>query len=188
MMRRTNMFTEVPRRQILLECSGVEIAAALTAVGAVTQAVGAMKSASAKSDALEYNARMADRNALIARQQASFEATRQDKLGRMRIGAIRAGYGASGAGSNEDVLSMSITNAELDKQTILYKGELRAMGYQDEAALDRYGASIAIEEGRYASASALLGGAGRAAGIYANYGRGGPNDKPVAMGQTELGE
>ena len=168
--------------------TNTSIAIALTAVGAITQAVGAMKSASAKSNALEYNAQIADRNALIAHQQASFEAERQDKLGRMRIGAIRAGYGASGAGSNEDVLSMSITNAELDKQTILYKGELRAMGYQDEAALDRYGASIAIEEGRYASASALLGGAGKAAGIYANYGRGGPNDKPVAMGQTELGE
>jgi hypothetical protein len=163
------------------------IAIALVATGSVMSAMSAIQQSEAQASAMKFNAQVADRNAVAARQQARFDAEAQDKLGRMKIGAIRAGYGSAGAGSSEDVLAMSISNAELDKQSILYKGELRALGYTDEAALDRYGASVAITQGRQRAASEIIGGAGRAAGIYAGSGAGKPLsfDTNSSFGQTE---
>jgi hypothetical protein len=55
------------------------------------------------------------------------------------MGAIRAGYGASGvdaSGSVLDVLSSSASNAALDHETIIYRGRLAAAGYANEAQLD----------------------------------------------------
>lgn len=148
------------------------IAIAVVAAGTVASVMGTMQEAKAQSDALTRNAQLADRQALVSRQQAAHDKARQDKIGRLHIGAIRAGYGASGTTQNEDILAMSITNAKMDELAIEYQGELRARGYQDEAAQDRYASSTAIRQGTYRSASALLGGVGKMATIGALSGGG----------------
>ena len=164
------------------------IAIAMVAVGTVTQAVGTMSEANAKADALNRNAQLADRNAIVAKQQAAHDVARQDKIGRMQIGAIRAGYGASGTTASEDILSMSITNAELDKLEIQCQGDLRARGYEDEATLDRFGARTAKSQGALRTASVLLSGAAKGATISALSGGSSPSPDGGGGGLRHGGE
>lgn len=133
------------------------IALAFTVVSTISQAQAAKKEAN-------YNAAISERNAGIARDQAAADAEAQGRFARQKIGAARAAYGASGVtqeGSPIDVLAMSAANAELDRQNILYKGELRATGYQDTANLDRMRGSSAVKRGYGEAASSILTGAGK---------------------------
>lgn len=143
------------------------IAAGFTAVSAIQQGQAAKKTG-------QYNAAVATRNAGIARDQAGADAAAQQRLAVQKIGAARAGYAASGVtaeGSPLDVLSMSAANAELDKQNILYKGELRAMGYKESGALDLARGKAAATKGFVNAGAALFGAAGN---YYANK----PETKP----------
>ncbi len=87
----------------------------------------------------------------------------------MQMGAMRAAYGASGVraeGSPLDVLAMSATNAKRDHNAILFKGELKALGYEDTKALSLYGADSAQTQADWATASGLLTGFTGAAKMY----------------------
>ena len=129
--------------------------AAATVISAGVQAANAKASGN-------YNAAVADRNAGIARAQAVADADAQSRHARRVIGAARAGYGASGItdeGSPLDVLGMSAANAELDRQNILYRGELKALGYGDTAGLERMRADNADLEAFGKAGSAILLGA-----------------------------
>jgi hypothetical protein len=140
------------------------IMGAMAAVSAV-QAIQAGRAAKKQS---EFNAAVADRNAGLARDQAAADADAQRRHSQRVLGGIRAGYGASGItmeGSPLDVLEFSAANAELDRQNILYKGELRAMGYDDTAMLDRMRGDAAQSAGYEKAGSAILMGAGK---IYGN--------------------
>lgn len=139
----------------------------MSVLGAMSSANAAKKQAANESAAAEYNAGIADRNAGIARDQAAQDAEAQRRTNTQKLGSIRAGYGASGVtmeGSPLDVLQMSAYNAELDVQNIKYKGELRALGYEDTAGLDRMRASAAIEEGDDKAQGILIGGLAKAGG------------------------
>ncbi len=123
------------------------------------QVVSALSQASAASSQANYNAQIADRNAGLAREQAARDAEAQQRHATQVLGAARAGFGASGVtseGSPLDVLMNSASNAELDRQNILYKGELRAIGYSDTAALERSRAKAAEKEGLVGAASAII--------------------------------
>jgi hypothetical protein len=148
--------------------TGIETAALIaTVAGAAVSAIGQIQQGKAAKQAGEYNALTAERNALVARQQASAEATAQQREASQRLGAIRAAYGASGVtveGSPLDVLSDSASLAELDRQTIEYKGSLRALGYEDTAALDRAQGKSAQRAGYMGAASSVLMGASDIAG------------------------
>src|SRR5262249_6097014 len=74
-----------------------------------------------------------------------------------------AAYGASGVtaeGSPLDVLASSAYKAEMDRQTILYDGRIKAMGYEDQAALDRAKAGNEMMSGIGDAAGILMKGAG----------------------------
>lgn len=118
-------------------------ATAVTTTAAATQARGAKKMA-------DHNKHVFELNAVQARKQAAAQADLQGRDARRRIGAARAAYGASGVafeGSPIDVLEESASLAELDRQTILYSGELRARGLQDSG-------EMLAAEGRMASRAA----------------------------------
>jgi hypothetical protein len=66
------------------------------------------------------------------------------------------------------VLASSITNAKLDEATILYKGNLKAMGYHDSATLNNMGAATAERQGGLNAASEILTGVSRAGSTYAS--------------------
>lgn len=128
------------------------VGTAFTAVSAISQGNAARKEG-------EYNAAIGTRNAQIARDQADADASAQQRVAQQRLGAARASYAASGVtmeGSPLDVLAMSAANAEMDKQNILYKGNLRAMGYEETAALDLARGKNAQKQGYMKAASAFL--------------------------------
>jgi hypothetical protein len=127
-------------------------ATAMSAIGGIAQGQQA-------KSAHNYNAQIAERNAVAARQQASADAAAQQRHARQVLGAARANYGASGVtleGSPLDVLEMSAANAELDRQNILYKGSLRAMGYESDADMERMQGRSAQAAGYTRAASSVL--------------------------------
>jgi hypothetical protein len=132
--------------------------------GSATSAYAANQNAKAQRDADVFNAGIAEQEAVVARDQAGQAAELQRRESRKVIGSMRANAGASGLtdGSMFDVLEESASAAELDRQTILYQGELKARGYQNTATLDRASGRNAIKQGQLQSASALLTGAGNA--------------------------
>lgn len=135
------------------------IAVAMMAVGTVMSAANQAQQANDAKKAADFNALIAERNAGIARQQAAQDAMLQQQDAARHIGAARAAYGASGVaveGSPLDVLEASAASAELDRQTILYKGELRAMGYTDDATISRTQGAAAYRSGMMGAASTLL--------------------------------
>lgn len=151
--------------------TGAEIflvaAAAVSAVGAISQAAAA-------SNAADFNATIAQQNADIARQQGAADQERQKRLAIKALGDITAGYGASGVsmeGSPLDVLAESARQAELDYQTIGYNAELKAMGYTNTATLEQYKGQAAETAGYLQAGSSLLGAASNV-----NYGTSGGLD------------
>src|SRR5262245_58059242 len=112
---------------------GISEAAAI--VGTVVAAAGAVSSGIAQSHAADYSAQVAQQNAQLAKQQAQQNAEIQAAQARQQLGATAAAYGASGVtaeGSPLDVLASSAYKAEMDRQTILYDGRIKAMGYEDQ--------------------------------------------------------
>jgi hypothetical protein len=105
---------------------------------------------------------------ILAQQQGEAAAEQQQKQAKQAIGAEIAGYGASGvssgAGSALDVLASSASNAELDRQNLLYDSKLRALGYRDQSDLDNAAAGNAQTAGELKAGSALLTGAANIAG------------------------
>lgn len=146
--------------------------------GTAMSVIGAINQGQQAKSAANYNAQLANNNAIAARQQAEVNAAAQQRASRLKIGSMVAGYGASGVtmeGSPMDVLEASAATAELDRQNILYGGELKSGGYQSTAGLELMRGENA-ETGSYFSAgSALLSGAAKA-GAFAS---GSDNYAPV---------
>ena len=97
------------------------------------------------------------------------DADAQNRESRKAIGSMTADFGASGvtgAGSVMDVIQASATVAELDRQNILYKGKLEAMGFLEEAALERARGKQAIIQSRFQAASQVITGIGSAASSF----------------------
>jgi len=143
--------------------SAVKVGDVLLVAGTALTALGAVSSAQAQSNAARYNAQLAERNAQISRQQAAAQEERQRRQAYLQQGAARAAYGTAGVdleGSPLDVLEQNALQSELDAQTIRWKGEVGAFGYEGEASLNRSRASSAVASGYMGAGSAiLLGGA-----------------------------
>ena len=130
---------------------------AVSALGSVVGGIQGMQSAN-------YNAKLASRNAEIAKRQGELEAERLDRDGRRQRGAISAAYGANnivgGEGSPLDVLENSFTTAELDKQNLEYAANIKAYGYQAEAAAQKQAGKTALTKGLFNAAGSALSAAG----------------------------
>ncbi len=160
--------------------TGLEgLAAAASAVSGVIGAMGAIQAANAQATAAEYNARIQERNAVIADQNrkqaldtAEIAASDKRRENRRVLASMRAAYGTSGlemAGSPLDVLEDTALEQELDTQRIMYEGRLRAregaiqmLGLREDAALSRMEGRSARTAGYIAAAGSLASGAGTA--------------------------
>lgn len=117
---------------------------AMMAAGGM-KAFGSVLQGEMSAQADEYNAAVANQNALITQQQgtAAVQALQRDQA--RKIGSMVAAYGASGvqsdSGSPMDVLADSVRMATLDQATLQYNYQLKALGYSQQAALDGYKAS-----------------------------------------------
>lgn len=133
---------------------GVAIAGAVAAAGAV---YAGEKSAQAQ----EYNAKVMDQNAEVARSQAASQEDDQRQKGRAMIGRQLAATSESGgdlSGSNLDLLNTSLYGLALDSANIRYVGEVKASGASAQAILDRQQAG-ATRTGSYLTAAGKLVGA-----------------------------
>lgn len=138
--------------------------------GAAVSAAGAYSQGQAGKAAASYNATLRERDATVALNQSSQDAIQMRARTDQFHGALVASYGASGVSSDEgspmDALRMSAANAKLDEGMILYKGRLKALGYHDDATLNRIAGRTAEEQGYLNSASSLLVGGGRTMATY----------------------
>ncbi len=131
--------------------------------GGLLGGIGAMQSARADAAALEEDAQTQMENAVIARKAGVYDSERLQVATGRKIGEMQAGYAASGieadSGSVLDTLAFSHTNAEMDRLNILYGSELKARGFERQAASDKSRASAAKSMGYFqAFTSAFSGG------------------------------
>lgn len=130
------------------------IIAAATVVSTIStirqgQAVAQQQQAATQATvtAATFNEQVNTQNADIVRSQAQAQAVQNDRETFLRLGAIRAAAGKSGGVSSEgsalDVLGDAAAQSELDRQNIIYQGELQARGFTNSATLDRYTADSA---------------------------------------------
>jgi len=159
------LFTSIHPNSILCDpVSGLILTTSL--IGTGVQAYSSMKQGQAAEQAANYNANVARQNAIAAKNQAVEDERSFRVQTRQALGDIRSGYAASGVtleGSPEDVLYQSASNAELDALKIRHGGELKAMGYENSAALSIMEGANARESGYLSAAGMLLQGSANAA-------------------------
>jgi hypothetical protein len=140
--------------------------AALLATGAGLGIAGALSSGASSQTALDNQAQINSENATLSLEQGQYSAMRQGMQATQRLGAMRAAYGANGVSSNSgsviDALQQSATNAEMDNQNIIRGANVKAINYENQAALEK-------TEGEQAVASSYLSAFGAAAGGGAKY-------------------
>ncbi len=140
---------------------------ALMIASAAIAAYGAIQQGQANKAAAKYNAAVNEQNAVLSRQEANDAAMQADRERYMRLGSIRAAAGKSGVqaqGSVLDVIGDAASQSELQRQQIIYRGELKARGYNNTATLDEFSGSQAQTAGYLKAGSALLSGASTYAG------------------------
>lgn len=155
------------------------IAAVLSVVSGAVGAVGAIQSANAQASAAEYNAKIDERNKIIAQQDrkntlelSAIEADDKRKENARTLSSIRAAYGSSGldmAGSPLDVIEDTAIELSLDTRRIEYEGRARAregymkaQSYGERATLNRMEAKSARAAGPVSAFGYLAGGVGNA--------------------------
>ena len=135
----------------------------LGAIGTVFSVISAISQGQNAKRAADYNATINAQNAQIAQQNAADQARQQQRETYMRLGAIRANQGKSGgtgdSGSVLDVLGDVAAQGELERQDIIYRGQLAARGYNNTAALDTASGENAVTSSYMKAGSELLGGA-----------------------------
>lgn len=141
-------------------CEPVSIISGIVAgVSAIGKAVGSKIEGDAAKDAGDYNAQIAENNAMLSRQQAAEDERVFRVASRKELGGIRSGYAAGGItseGSAQDVLEESAANAELDALKIKHGGEVRAKGFEADAVLSRAKGEAAQTSSTFSAAGSLL--------------------------------
>jgi len=156
-------------------------------VGTGISALGAMRQGQAGAAASKFNANVNENNAAIAKQNMDYagqtgneQLARQQLENRARIGAIKAGQGASGVDINSpsftDVRSSARETGQLSAIDIRNAATRKAYGYNTDAinydaqaGLDRSRASYESSAGATNAAATLLGGAYDATTGYKKY-------------------
>lgn len=135
----------------------------LAFLGLAAAAAGKIRAGQSAKAKGKYDAAVYERDAGVARDQATALALRQQREATKVTGAMRAAYGAAGVtveGSPLDALEESAGQAELDRLTILHNGELKAIGLNDSAALSRAAGKAAATSGYVDAVGTLFGGYG----------------------------
>ena len=148
--------------------------------GAAISAMGAIQQGKAASDAANFNAQVANNNAISARQGAAEQAKREARLGQKRMGTLRAIDPDKG-----DLLEDSAIEEELNLQTILHSGELAALGFRNTAALDLASGENAKTASYISASSSLLTATGKS-GALNNIGGGSPAKPLVNSPKTDI--
>lgn len=141
------------------------MAVALSIVGTVVGAIGQIQQANAAAAAADFNAKVNERNAVIAKNAAVVNEQTQRRRTAKILATSRANIGASNiqiAGTPLRVLAETAALGELDALTIRFEGEERATGFRLGASLDRASAANLKSQGIGLAAGTIFGGIGKA--------------------------
>jgi hypothetical protein len=109
---------------------------------------------------MQYNAQVAERDAMAARRKAEFDQYLHIRKAEQRMGTLRAKLGASGAVVSDNApLILQASQAfesELQNALIGHEGLTEEQRFMSEAAGHRVGAQYAMARGRSAYRSGLL--------------------------------
>lgn len=140
---------------------------AMTSIyGGIQQAGAASAAGDAQAAAYNYNAQIAENNAIAAKQAALADSKQQHRVNAARHGKMVTQIIKQGVELNTGtpllILSEDAAQGELEKQKILHKGELQAQNYRNEATLQRFYAeqaqAAAENQSSAAMSSGILGG------------------------------
>ena len=143
------------------------IAAVAAAVSAVAGAGGAVYSGEMQKKAADYNADVANVNALMAQNKAKADEQAHRAMVAKILSSQRALYGKSGLsmeGSPLLVMEDTALQGELDALTIRYGGDVAAANARSQANLQRMQGRAAQTSGYISAGTTLLSGASQAAG------------------------
>jgi hypothetical protein len=122
-------------------------------------AVGTAVSAIGESQTANYNAKVAEAQAVYSQGLAANEWTTAQRNADYAMGKLRARRGASGrtmSGSALDVTNESYVNFQLDALNAKYEGEVQAVGYRNQARMEKYKGKQALIKGALTLASGQL--------------------------------
>ena len=147
------------------------IAIASSAAGTAASTVGAIQQGKAAQNLANYNAQIAQNDAIAARQKAEFDARAQERQARLFAGTQRASMAATGGELLDmgDVRDMSAEEAELENLAIRYGGEMGYRAGQQKATLARFEGAAAKQKATGQAIGSLLTGVSSAAGMGAKY-------------------
>lgn len=133
---------------------------AISAKGEITQGKMTAASLNNQADNLMTQAQEAE-------DKGKYDAMREQLIAGQKIGTSIAAYGASGVSQNSgsvlDVVQASHQNAELDKLNILHGADVKAINYQNQASMNRFGAQSTLYGAYFAALGKMTGGAIKAA-------------------------
>ena len=153
---------------------------AMQGTGMVLNAIGAVKEAEAKAKQAEFDAQNYDSQAGMSLENAdlvmhqSAEMERRSRFGsQLKLGSIRAAYGASGVtmqGTAQAYTDMQNTIAEENAMSIRMQGYLQAKAYRRQADIYKQNAqNLRAGKGDIMSAGYLNAGAATVTGAYGMY-------------------
>lgn len=135
------------------------------AIGAVAAAGGTAYSAVQQSDAADYNAKVARRQAAWEQMRAKAEADRQAEKDQRLLSTQRAHIAASGLDPADAtplrLLAETAAQANVDYRNILLGGEMQANDLRSRANMFRQQGRDALIGGALGATSQLAGGASR---------------------------
>ena len=152
----------------------IVISASMAAIGtAVSVTMGVIQTNQQKA-MLEYQQKVNKQNAKASREAAQAKIENQRRQLKFTQGTQLARLGGMGAlaeGSPLDIMGQTAGQAEYDNMVTEYEGEVQAIQFQQEAALNKYQSDIAdynlglnvtgeVVKGAASIGSSLLGGAG----------------------------
>ena len=131
---------------------GANASGLMSLFGGLLNATSDINESQDKARILEEEALAAEQSAVIARNAGRYNAERQQIAAEKVFGGIEADYAASGISSDStsalEVLRQSHTNAELDRQNIIYGSELEALGLEDRARAAKSGSASSLRAGK----------------------------------------
>lgn len=158
---------------------------AATVASAVVSAKGAEQQGQAANAAAQYQAQVANNNAVIANQNADYavragqaKGQQESMKGAANLGRLRAAQAANGidinSGSDVDVQAGQAEVNQLNTENVIQNADLTAYGYRSQSGnftaqsgLDTAEGENAEQAGQTAALGSLLEGASSVGGAYA---------------------
>ncbi len=142
--------------------TGVEVAAISAGLAAAVGAVGAISQSRAAANVADYNAKVAENDAIAVRQASQFEEQRVRERNQRLMASQKAAFGAAGVraeGSPLMVLQSTAEDAEIDALAVRYSGSIQEARAKSEAAAARADGRAARTGGFFRAGTSLLTGA-----------------------------